>query len=121
MAMTDEERKRRHRESERKRREYRREHHLYLACGKPLPDWDEKHTRCEGCRAEEALRRRKRRIARKYDRIYSDSMVHGDSALTKEVRRLMAKYPDMPPTAYGRMKAREYWEAQGVKTHDNRI
>lgn len=25
-------------------------------------------------------------------------------------------HPDMPPTAYGRMKAREYWEAQGVKT-----
>lgn len=105
-----------HAEREREKRAYRREHHLCLACGKPLPDWDEKHTRCEGCRTEEVLRRRKGRIARQYGRVYSDGTIHGDSALTKEVRRLMAKYPDMPPTAYGRMKAREYWEAQGVKT-----
>lgn len=113
MARTEAQKKK-HRESERKRIEYRREHHLCLACGKPL-DWDEKHMRCEGCRTEEVLRRRKRRIARQYGRVYSDGTIHGDSALTKEVRRLMAKYPDMPPTAYGRMKVREYWEAQGVK------
>lgn len=115
MAMTDEERKRRHRERQRERRAYRRENHLCLACGKPLPDWDEKHTRCEGCRTEKVLRR-KQELAKRYGRSYSDGMIHGDSALTKEVRRLMAKYPDMPPAAYGRMKAREYWEAQGVKT-----
>ena len=41
---------------------------------------------------------------------------HGRSELSKEMLRLMAKYPDMPPAAYGRMKVREYWEAQGVKT-----
>lgn len=41
---------------------------------------------------------------------------HGRSDLAKEMLRLMAKYPDMPPAAYGRMKVREYWEAQGVKT-----
>ena len=33
--------------------------------------------------------------------------------LAKEMLRLMAKYPDMPPAAYGKMKVREYWEAQG--------
>ena len=97
--MTDEERKRRNRERERKRREYRRENHLCLRCGKPLPEWDDRHTQCDECIAVRKTRKAKR-----------------DIALTKEVRRLMAKYPDMPPTAYGRMKAREYWEAQGVKT-----
>lgn len=40
---------------------------------------------------------------------------HGRSELAKEMLRLMAKYPDMPPAAYGRMKVREYWESQGVK------
>lgn len=108
--------KQKQKESDGMRLAYRKEHHLCLACGRPLPDWDEKHTRCEGCRAEEVLRRRKRRIAQQYGRVYSDGTIHGDSALTKEVRRLMAKYPDMPPTAYGKMKVREYWEAQGVKT-----
>lgn len=57
----------------------------------------------------------KRDIARKHGYTLTNGMIHGDSALTKEVRRLMAKYPDMPPTAYGRMRAREYWEAQRVK------
>lgn len=119
--MTDEEKKKKHREGEKKRIEYRREHHLCQMCGKPLPDWDTEHTRCEGCRAQEVLRRRKQKLAKQYGRSYSNGLIHGDSALTKEVRRLMAKYPDMPPTAYGRMKAREYWEAQGVKTHDDRV
>ena len=54
-------------------------------------------------------------MAERYGRHFSDGTIHGDSALTKEVRRLMAKYPDMPPTAYGRMKMREYWEAQGME------
>ncbi len=116
MAMTDEERKKKHREGEKKRIEYRREHRLCSACGKPLPDWDTEHARCEGCRAQEALKRRKQKLAKQYGRSYSNGLIQGDSALAKEVKRLMAKYPDMPPTAYGRMKAREYWEAQGVKT-----
>lgn len=105
MAMTDEERKRRRRERERERRAYRRENHLCLRCGKPLPEWDDRHTQCDECIAVQKTWKAKRDIARK----------HGYT-LTKEVRRLMAKYPDMPPTAYGKMRAREYWEAQGVKT-----
>ena len=121
MAMTDEERKKKYREIWRKRIEYRREHHLCQKCGEPLPDWDTEHTMCEGCRAQKVLRRRKQKLAKQYGRSYSNGLIHGDSALAKEVRRLMAKYPDMPPTAYGRMKMREYWESQGVKIHDNRV
>ena len=121
MAMTDEERKRRHRERERERKAYRRENHLCLRCGKPLPEWDDRHTQCDECIAVQKAWKAMRDIARKHGYMLTNGTIHGDSALTKEVRRLMAKYPDMPPTAYGRMRAREYWESQGVKTHDNRV
>lgn len=71
---------------------------------------------CRECRAKiTAAWQKKKEMAKRRGWSLSDGMTHGDSELTKEVRRLMAKYPDMPPTAYGRMKTREYWEAQGVK------
>lgn len=104
-----------HAEREREKRAYRRKHRLCLRCGKPLPEW-ETYVRCEACRETLTTWRKNKKMAERYGRHFSDGTIHGDSELTKEVRRLMAKYPDMPPTAYGRMKAREYWEAQGVKT-----
>ena len=84
--------------------------------------------RCEECyqrqkaaqsRYDEKVKRGLK-LGRKKKKPVSDWLTsgwdHGRSELAKEVLRLSAKYPDMTPTAYGRMKTREYWEAQGVKT-----